>query len=138
MEKTATTAETNQVSVISDIKNNLKRMFSKEYVRSARESWIYEIIIKILDAPGTLKFMPTGDTYYLSNENYNYYVKIGFQKIDIVCGNTTISEPCTSGFVCSVQEEIRKQVISDVNLIESKIDTQGEMILKRLDETVAK
>lgn len=131
------TTTTNQVSVISSFINSVKRLFSREYTRSVREDWIYNIILKILDAPGTVKLTPSGDDYYLANSNYGYYVRINYQKMDIVCGNTTIAEPCTAGFIESVKEDIRKAVLVDVKAIEEKIDNQGTLILKKLDDTIA-
>lgn len=136
MEQTTTTT-TSRVSVIDELKKNIKRFFSKEYVRNSREDWIYSIVLKVLDATGTVKYTPFGDNHYLSNENYNYYVKISYQKIDIVCGNVVISEPCTPGFITTVQEDIRRAVYADTKKIEEKLDSQGALILKKLDDTLA-
>lgn len=133
-----TTTTTNRVSVIEDIKVNFKRMFSREYVKSSREDWIYNIVLKILDAPGTVKYTPSGDNYYLSNENYGYFVRIEYQQIYIICGNTTILEPCAPGFLNLVRESVRKQVEQEIEIIESKMELQGDLLLKRLDDSVAK
>lgn len=128
---------THRISVIEVIGKNIKQFFSKEYIRNSREDWLYSIILKVLDAPGTIKYAPSGDNYYLANENYGYYVKIGYQKIDLVCGNITISEPCTAGFISTIQEDVRRVVSEDMKKIEEKLDNQGALILKKLDDTLA-
>jgi hypothetical protein len=115
----------------------LKPLFFKEYVMSESEKLINDIIIKLLEKDETEAVTaPISQTYYISNEELQYYVRIDEFNVGITNHKFSFNQPITPKFSNILISMVQNHMEINRKAFEERVFNNQIELLRNIKNTL--
>lgn len=113
--------------------DKLKEFLYPRTKLNCQEEALMEIIVKILNAPGTIKITPPREKpYFLVNKELKYCVKVDYSVITVVNATDTIVRHVSLPVSDFARETVEKSVLKDMESAEQALFQDEMKILKNI------